>query len=112
MTTKLDPERLEARDVFSQVEESLGDLRCDHVDLLLIHWPSPAGTPVAETLGAMRDMQEAGRARHLGVSNFPTALLREALEHAPLVADERGRIAGLERGERFFDPGNWAPDWD
>jgi 2,5-diketo-D-gluconate reductase B len=36
----------------------------------------------------MLDAREAGRVRHLGVSNFPSALLREALEHAPQLCDQ------------------------
>ncbi len=36
----------------------------------------------------MNEARDAGRARHLGVANFPSALLREALEHAPLICDQ------------------------
>jgi 2,5-diketo-D-gluconate reductase B len=87
VTTKLWREELDAAGVSQALEESLRDLRTEYVDLLLIHWPNPR-VPLAETLGAMREAQEAGRARHLGVANFPSALLREALELAPLVCDQ------------------------
>jgi 2,5-diketo-D-gluconate reductase B len=36
----------------------------------------------------MVEARDAGRVRHLGVANFPTALLREALEHAPLICNQ------------------------
>jgi 2,5-diketo-D-gluconate reductase B len=88
LTTKLLPQRLRADDVRRQVEGSLADLRTDYVDLLLIQWPSPDGTPLAETLGAMRELQDAGAVRHLGVSNFPAAMVREALELAPIICDQ------------------------
>jgi 2,5-diketo-D-gluconate reductase B len=87
LTTKLWHTQLDAIGVHDQVEQSLRDLRTDYVDLLLIHWPSRE-VPLAETLGAMLEARDAGRVRHLGVSNFPRALLREALEHAPLLCDQ------------------------
>ncbi|MGH2943146.1 MAG: aldo/keto reductase [Solirubrobacteraceae bacterium] len=87
LTTKLWYTELSAIGVHDQLERSLRDLRTDYVDLLLVHWPG-ADVPLAETLGAMLDARDAGRVRHLGVSNFPSALLREALEHAPLVCDQ------------------------
>jgi 2,5-diketo-D-gluconate reductase B len=87
ITTKLWRDDLSAVGVHDQLEQSLRDLRTEYVDLLLIHWPN-AEVPLGQTLGAMREAQEAGRVRHLGVANFPSALLREALEHAPLICDQ------------------------
>ena len=87
LTTKLWYSELSAIGVHDQLEQSLRDLRTEYVDLLLIHWPNPR-IELGETLGAMREAQEAGRVRHLGVSNFPSALLREALRHAPLLCDQ------------------------
>jgi 2,5-diketo-D-gluconate reductase B len=87
LTTKVWHSELDAAGVHNAVERSLRDLRTEYVDLLLIHWPNP-DVPVAETLAAMNAAREAGRAKHLGVANFPTALLREALEHAPLICDQ------------------------
>jgi 2,5-diketo-D-gluconate reductase B len=88
LTTKLLPSALSAAGVRRQLAASLSELRLDHVDLLLIHWPATDGTPLAETLGAMRECQEQGAVRHLGVSNFPSAMVREALELAPIVCDQ------------------------
>jgi 2,5-diketo-D-gluconate reductase B len=73
--------------VHDQVEHSLRELRTEYIDLLLVHWPNRR-VPLAETFDAMLRAREGGRVRHLGVSNFPGALLREALEHAPLVCDQ------------------------
>jgi len=87
LTTKLWYTELAAVGVHDQVEESLRHLRTEYVDLLLIHWPSP-DVPLAETLEAMVQARDAGRVRHLGVSNFPSALLREALRHAPLICNQ------------------------
>jgi 2,5-diketo-D-gluconate reductase B len=87
VTTKLWYTQLSEIGVHDQLEQSLRDLRTDYVDLLLIHWPS-RDVPLAETLGAMVKARDDGRVRHLGVANFPSALMREALEHAPLICDQ------------------------
>ena len=87
VTTKLSPRELRADEVRAQVETSLEQLGTDHVDLLLIHWPNP-DVPLEETLGAMSAVRDEGLSRHLGVSNFPPPLLREALELAPVIADQ------------------------
>jgi 2,5-diketo-D-gluconate reductase B len=87
LTTKLWYTGLRAPQVREQLEGSLRDLGVEHVDLLLIHWPN-ARVPLAETLGAMTELQEQGKARHLGVSNFPSRLVREALEIAPIICDQ------------------------
>jgi 2,5-diketo-D-gluconate reductase B len=88
LTTKLLPSALSAGGVRRQLEGSLSELRLEYVDLLLIHWPATDGTPLAETLGAMRELQEQGAVRHIGVSNFPSAMLRDALELAPVICDQ------------------------
>ena len=77
ITTKLWREGLRPDDVRRQVETSLEQLRLDHVDLLLIHWPND-DVPLAETLGAMAEVRDEGKARNLGVSNFTSAQVREA----------------------------------
>jgi 2,5-diketo-D-gluconate reductase B len=87
LSTKLWYTELRAIGVHDQVEHSLRDLRTEYIDLLLVHWPNRR-VPLRETLGAMMKARDDGRVRHLGVSNFPSALLREALEIAPLLCDQ------------------------
>lgn len=87
LTTKLWNDNLARDAVLSSTEASLERLGTDYADLLLIHWPSRE-VPLAETLGAMRELQDDGRVRHLGVSNFPPSWLERALAEAPLVCDQ------------------------
>lgn len=89
VTTKVWWTDLGAADLRRSAEASLSRLGLDAVDLLLIHWPNPA-IPLAETVAALNRAREEGLARHIGVSNFPTTLLREAiaLSDAPLVANQ------------------------
>ena len=79
LTTKVWYERIGDGELQRSVDESLKKLRTDHVDLLLIHWPNPK-FPLGESLQALSDVKAAGKARNIGVSNFPTALLKDAVE--------------------------------
>src|SRR5262249_28541416 len=69
VTTKIQPSLLAPNDLERSVKESLGRLRLDAIDLLLIHWPNQR-VPLAETLGAMAEMKREGYTRQIGVSNF------------------------------------------
>jgi aryl-alcohol dehydrogenase-like predicted oxidoreductase len=51
------------------VEQSLRALAVDHIDLYQLHWPDP-DVPVAETAGALQELVDEGKIRHVGVSNF------------------------------------------
>lgn len=79
LTTKLRHSDLAHDDVRARTLESLARLGLDYVDLLLIHWPNEA-VPLAETMEALETVQSEGRARRIGVSNFPTHLMKEAVE--------------------------------
>ena len=71
------------------MEESLKKLKTDYVDLLLLHWPNEA-VSLAEQIGALNEVKEAGKVRHIGVSNFNTALMAESvkLSNAPLITNQ------------------------
>lgn len=79
-----------ARDAFiASVDESLKKLKTDYVDLLLLHWPNDA-VPLADQIGALNAVRRVGKVRHIGVSNFNTALMNEAvqLSEAPLATNQ------------------------
>jgi aryl-alcohol dehydrogenase-like predicted oxidoreductase len=63
--------------VRSSIEGSLERLRTDHVDLYYLHRPDPE-TPIGETLEALAELVEEGKARALGCSNFSAEQLMEA----------------------------------
>lgn len=89
VTTKVWWSDLAADDLRRSAEGSLKRLGIEVVDLLLIHWPNPR-IPLRETMEALNAVRRRGLARHIGVSNFPTAMLREAvsLSEAPLVCNQ------------------------
>ena len=89
LTTKVSHEYLRAADFERSTEESLRNLQVDYVDLLLIHWPNPE-ISLPEPVGALAKMKRTGLTRHIGVANFPVAMLDEAVRLCPepLVTDQ------------------------
>jgi len=89
LTTKLWRSNLHYDDVIESVEESLGRLQVEYIDLLLIHWPHPR-VPVEETLEAMVELSDRGMIRHIGVSNFTLPQLKTAreLSEIPVVVNQ------------------------
>lgn len=67
--------------LLDSLRESLRKLRTDHVELTLIHWPSPKdAVPMAEYLGALAEAKSQGLTRQIGISNFTVAQTRQAIE--------------------------------
>lgn len=77
VTTKVDPSNMPPERFLPSVERSLDDLGVASVDYLLLHWPSRERA-LAETLELLVEAKRRGLARHIGVSNFTGAQLREA----------------------------------
>lgn len=89
LTTKVWHSDLAPNDLRRSAEASLRRLSMSHIDLLLIHWPN-SDIPLGETLGALNEVKRQGLARHIGVSNFSSRLVEEAvrLSDEPLVANQ------------------------
>lgn len=85
LVTKLRPSNF--RRAESATHESLAALGTDHVDLMLLHWPSDDDA-VLNALEALRRLQEQGAVRHVGVSNFPTALVTQAQQVTELFCNQ------------------------
>lgn len=89
VTTKIWFDRLEPDDLARAAEDALARLGLDHLDLLLIHWPN-RGVPLARTMPALSGLKRRGLTRAIGVANFPSALLREAIAACdePIATDQ------------------------
>jgi aryl-alcohol dehydrogenase-like predicted oxidoreductase len=86
------PENLRRR-----CEESLRLLRLERIDLYQLHRPDP-NVPFAESVGALAELQRAGKIRHIGLSNVTIAQIEEACGIVP-IASVQNRYNLIERGD-------------
>lgn len=81
ITTKIWVENLSQEKLIPSLKESLQKLGTAYVDLLLIHWPSPNGAvPLNVSLTEMLKAKELGLTKDIGISNFPVALMQQAID--------------------------------
>jgi pyridoxine 4-dehydrogenase len=101
------------------VHGSLKRLKLDRIDLLQFHTPDPK-VPFEESVGALTDLQRAGKIRHLGVSNVDVDQIERARRITTIVSvqnrlaadgsdddEERDVLAYCERNAIVYLP--WAP---
>ena len=90
------PIRLDRRNIMAAIDGSLRRLQTDYVDLYQVHWPErPANyfsrlgyvheeadtVSIGETLAALGELVQAGKVRHIGVSNeTPWGVMRYLAE--------------------------------
>ena len=67
------------------VELSLRRLKVDRIDLYQLHRIDPK-VPVAESLGALKDLQQAGKIRHIGLSEVSVAEIEQARKSVAIVS--------------------------
>jgi diketogulonate reductase-like aldo/keto reductase len=77
ITTKVSGDHLRYEEVHRAIDGSLRRLDTDYVDLYLIHWPDTS-VPIEETMRAMAEIADSGKARAIGVSNFSVKQLKGA----------------------------------
>ena len=71
--------------VHQACDASLDRLGVDHIDLYYQHRVD-TDTPIEETVGAMKELVEAGKVRHLGLSEAAPATIRRAHAVHPITA--------------------------
>jgi len=81
--------------VLASVEDSLRQLRTDHLDLLLIHRPDPL-MDADEVAAAFDELRRAGKVLHFGVSNFTPPQLELLLSRVPDLATNQIEVSATE----------------
>lgn len=111
VATKVFPALPLARVVEQRGARSARRLHVHAVDLYQVHWPNPL-VPLGTTMEGMRRLREAGRIRHVGVSNFSARRWAEAerLLGAPVLADQVSYSLADRAAERSVIP--YARDHD
>ena len=76
---------IEPESIRREVEQSLSRLKMDVIDLYQIHWPEP-DQQVEAAWTMMAKLQQEGKVRHIGVSNFNVDQMRRAQAIAPITS--------------------------
>ncbi|GAA4137484.1 aldo/keto reductase [Leifsonia shinshuensis] len=118
VTTKLDGGYQGDDRAVAGLDASLQRLGLDYVDLLLIHWPLPARDQYVSTWETFIRLQQSGKARAIGVSNFKPAhldrLIAETgvtpavnqIQLSPAIQRREQRAYGVEHG---IVTESWSP---
>lgn len=80
ITTKFNREWHSVNGVAQACENSLKRLGLDYLDLLLVHWPNPSHNRYLEAYQGLVKLQESGKVRAIGVSNFKPKHLQRLLD--------------------------------
>jgi aryl-alcohol dehydrogenase-like predicted oxidoreductase len=83
-------------------EGSLRRLRVEQIDLYQFHRPDPR-VPIAESIGTLAELKDAGKIRHIGVSNFSASQLAEAQRITPVVSVQNRYNAADRKSESMVD---------
>ena len=81
------------RHLHAAINQSLQRLGLDHVDIFYSHAPDPE-TPLVETLAALEEIVQQGKARYVGLSHYPRAIFEQACResrlsrHAPVIVHQ------------------------
>jgi 2,5-diketo-D-gluconate reductase A len=85
VTTKLFNSDQGTQSAFDAMDLSLEKLGLDHVDLYLIHWPSPKRDLYLESWLALEQLKARGKTTSIGVSNFQIPHLERIIEGSSTV---------------------------
>jgi pyridoxine 4-dehydrogenase len=83
-------------------EGSLKRLRVDRIDLYQLHSPD-SKVPYEESVGAMKQLQDEGKVRHVGISNVSVAQLEQAREIVDVVSVQNRFNLGDRDSEEVLD---------
>lgn len=71
--------------ILQEVDDSLKRLGVDYIDLYQIHWPDPAA-PFEDSMNTLFKVQEVGKIRCIGVSNFGRDELEQIMRHGDILS--------------------------
>jgi pyridoxine 4-dehydrogenase len=85
-----------------ECNKSLQRLRTDTIDLYQVHHPDPT-VPYDETIGAFVELQQAGKVRHIGISNVTAEQLVFAQKVCTVASVQNRYNAGDRTSEAVLD---------
>ncbi|OSP55824.1 aldo/keto reductase [Pseudoruegeria sp. SK021] len=79
ISSKVARDNLAPADIITACDRSLRNLGTDVIDIYMLHWPN-RDVPLAESIGALKTLKDAGKIRWYGVSNFGRHDIDEATD--------------------------------
>ncbi|MEK9627718.1 MAG: aldo/keto reductase [Nitrospinota bacterium] len=73
------------KSILEEIDQSLKRLNTDYIDLYQVHWPD-VETSQQETMETLCEIQEQGKIRFIGVSNYSAAQIKESLQYAKIIS--------------------------
>lgn len=83
-------------------EASLRRLKLDQIALYQLHRPDPK-VPLTDSIGALKELKDEGKIRHIGLSNVTEHQLRQAQRLVPVVSVQNRYNAGDRSSESMVD---------
>jgi aryl-alcohol dehydrogenase-like predicted oxidoreductase len=71
--------------ILEEIDQSLKRLDTDFIDLYQVHWPD-VKTDHKETMETLLELQEKGKIRHIGVSNYSVQQIADCLQYGKIVS--------------------------
>ncbi|HOV32775.1 MAG TPA: aldo/keto reductase [Candidatus Hydrogenedens sp.] len=76
IATKVSPQNCQPEKLIQSCENSLKRLNTDYIDLYQVHWP-PQDIPFGDVYATMKKLQDEGKIRYIGISNFGVNNMQE-----------------------------------
>lgn len=83
-------------------EGSLKRLRLERIDVYQLHAPDPK-VPIEESVGALRELRDEGKIKHVGLSNVDVEELERAEGVVPIVSVQNEYNLGFRESEDVLD---------
>lgn len=92
--------------LLASLDQSLGRLQLDYVDIFYSHRPDPTDTPLEETLGALDTAVRSGKALYCGISMYPG----ERTEDVMRVCEANGLVRPIIHQPNYSMLDRWIED--
>ena len=73
------------KSILEEIDQSLRRLNTDWIDLYQVHWPD-AETSQKETMETLLEIQNQGKIRYIGLSNYSAEQIKESLQYGKIIS--------------------------
>ena len=73
------------KSILEEIDQSLRRLDTDRIDLYQVHWPD-VETSQKETMETLLEIQNQGKIRYIGLSNYSAEQIKESLQYGKIIS--------------------------